>query len=136
MIVGECGGGDGEAMSGFADGWDRELLGDLVGSWVTRGYMTGALMDVEQLVNVVDAITRTDATRVHPLGDRRPPPGAAGLLLRREAQRAVEADVLAVEVGVAGDRLDEEGELLGPAHALGEHDVAHEVLPAICLAAR
>ncbi len=62
VIVGECGGGEGEAMSGFADGWDRELLGDLVGSWVTRGYMTGALMDVEQLVNVIDSITKTDAT--------------------------------------------------------------------------
>ena len=31
VIVGECGGGEGEAMTGFADGWDRELLGDLVG---------------------------------------------------------------------------------------------------------
>ncbi len=62
VVVGECGGGEGEAMSGFADGWNRELLGDLVGSWVTKGYMTGALMDVEQLVNVIDAITRTDAT--------------------------------------------------------------------------
>ena len=34
-------------MTGFADNWDRELLGDLVGTWVTRGYMTGNLMDVE-----------------------------------------------------------------------------------------
>ena len=34
-------------------------------------------------------------------------------LLRREAQRAVEADVLAVEIRVARDRLDEERELLG-----------------------
>ncbi len=62
VIVGECGGGEGEAVSGFADGWDRELLGDLVGSWVTRGYMTGALMDVEQLIDVVDSVTRTDAS--------------------------------------------------------------------------
>ena len=62
VIVGECGGGEGEAVSGFADSWDRELLGDLVGSWVTRGYMTGALMDVENLVNIVDVISRSDAT--------------------------------------------------------------------------
>ena len=51
-------------------------------------------------------------------------------LLRREAQRAVEADVLAVQVGVAGDRLDEERELLGAAHPLREDDVLDEVAPA------
>jgi len=62
IIVGECGGGEGDAMSGFADNWNRDLLGDLVGSWVTRGYMTGALMDVTELINTVDVITRTDAS--------------------------------------------------------------------------
>jgi NAD(P)-dependent dehydrogenase (short-subunit alcohol dehydrogenase family) len=62
VIVGECAGGEGDAATGFADDWDPALLGDLMGSWVTRGYMTGNLMDVDQLVDVVDAITRTDAT--------------------------------------------------------------------------
>lgn len=62
IIVGECGGGEGESVTGFADTWDPELFGALVGSWVTKGYMTGALMDVEQLVNVVDVISRTDAS--------------------------------------------------------------------------
>jgi NAD(P)-dependent dehydrogenase (short-subunit alcohol dehydrogenase family) len=62
IIVGECGGGEGDAMSGFADNWNRDLLGDLVGSWVTRGYMTGALMDVTELINTVDVITRTDSS--------------------------------------------------------------------------
>jgi NAD(P)-dependent dehydrogenase (short-subunit alcohol dehydrogenase family) len=62
VIVGECAGGEGDSFTGFADGWDRDLLGDLVGSWVARGYMTGALMDVEELVGVVDGIVRTDAS--------------------------------------------------------------------------
>lgn len=62
VIVGECAGGEGESLTGFADDWNRELLGDLIGSWVTKGYMTGALMDVENLVNVVDQVTRMDAT--------------------------------------------------------------------------
>jgi NAD(P)-dependent dehydrogenase (short-subunit alcohol dehydrogenase family) len=62
ITVGECAGGEGEGLTGFADDWDGELLGDLVGSWVTRGYMTGALMDVRQLVDVVDSISRTDAS--------------------------------------------------------------------------
>ena len=50
-----------------------------------------------------------------------------GLDSRREAQGAVEADVLAVQVRVADDRLDEEGELLGAAHPLGEHDALHQL---------
>ncbi len=62
ITVGECAGGEGEGLTGFADGWDGDLLGDLVGSWITRGYMTGALMDVRELVDVVDSITRTDAS--------------------------------------------------------------------------
>jgi hypothetical protein len=49
-------------MTGFADTWDGSLLGDLVGTWITRGYMTGALMDVENLVNVVHQITQMDAS--------------------------------------------------------------------------
>src|SRR5690606_9992901 len=44
------------------------------------------------------------------------PPARSG----REPQRAVEADVLAVQVRVAGDRLDQQGELLGLAHPPGE----------------
>ena len=62
IVVGECGGGEGEGTTGFADGWDGALLGDFVGTWVTRGYMTGALMDVAQLVDVVDSISRSDAS--------------------------------------------------------------------------
>jgi NADP-dependent 3-hydroxy acid dehydrogenase YdfG len=62
VIVGECAGGEGDGMTGFADTWDGALLGDLVGTWVTRGYMTGALMDVTNLVEVVDQVTRMDAT--------------------------------------------------------------------------
>lgn len=62
VVVGECAGGEGDSVTGFADTWDGELLGDLVGTWVARGYMTGALMDVTNLVAVVDQVTRMDAT--------------------------------------------------------------------------
>lgn len=62
IIVGECAGGDGEGMTEFANDWNRDLLGDLVSTWVTRGYMTGNLMDVENLVNTVDMIARRDST--------------------------------------------------------------------------
>lgn len=62
VIVGECAGGEGDSMTGFASEWDRELLGDLVGSWVTRGYMTGALMDVTELINTIDVVARADTS--------------------------------------------------------------------------
>ena len=62
VIVGECAGGEGDSMTGFASEWDRELLGDLVGSWVTRGYMTGALMDVSELINTIDVVARADTS--------------------------------------------------------------------------
>ncbi len=62
IIVGECAGGEGDGATGFADHWDPHLLGDLVDSWVTRGYMTGAMMDVRELVDVVHAISQTDAS--------------------------------------------------------------------------
>src|SRR5690606_40654054 len=65
IIVGECAGGEGDSMTGFAENWDRELLGDLVGSWVTRGYMTGALMDVRNLVDTVEVITKADRSEEH-----------------------------------------------------------------------
>lgn len=61
VIVGACAGGEGDAATGFAEGWDGELLGDLVDTWVARGHMTGALMDVDSLVDVVDQVTRMDA---------------------------------------------------------------------------
>jgi hypothetical protein len=62
VIVGECAGGEGESLTGFADAWDGQLLGDLVGTWVQKGYMTGALMDVNELVKVVDTVSRMDAS--------------------------------------------------------------------------
>ncbi|MDH3706228.1 MAG: SDR family oxidoreductase [Acidimicrobiia bacterium] len=60
IVVGECAGGEGEAMTEFAADWDRELLGDLVSTWVDRQYMTGALMDVDNLITTVDTIIRAD----------------------------------------------------------------------------
>ena len=72
IIVGECGGGEGDAMTGFADDWNRDLLGDLVGTWVTRGYMTGALMDVDRARQHRRRHHPHRRQRLHPLGHRRP----------------------------------------------------------------
>ena len=62
LVVGECGGGPGDAMSEFAAGWDLDLAAAVVPTWIERGYMTGALMDVAQLISAVDRILRLDPT--------------------------------------------------------------------------
>ncbi len=60
LVVGECAGGEGESMTEFASSWDPELAMEQVPTWVERNYMTGALMDVSQLVSVVDHVLRSD----------------------------------------------------------------------------
>jgi NAD(P)-dependent dehydrogenase (short-subunit alcohol dehydrogenase family) len=62
LVVGECGGGEGDGMTEFANGWDADAAAEFVSTWITRNYMTGALLDVEQLVSVVDVIARGHAS--------------------------------------------------------------------------
>jgi NAD(P)-dependent dehydrogenase (short-subunit alcohol dehydrogenase family) len=62
LIVGECGGGEGDAMTEFANGWDADLAAELLPTWIARNYMTGALLEVEELVSMVDVIARGHAS--------------------------------------------------------------------------
>lgn len=62
VTVGECAGGPGDSMTGFAAEWDLELAAELVPNWVERGYMTGALMEVEQLVSIVHQVLGAGAS--------------------------------------------------------------------------
>jgi len=62
VVVGDCAGGDGDARTEFASAWDLELAGELFPIWVARGYVAGALMDVEDLVEAVDSVLRTRAS--------------------------------------------------------------------------
>jgi NAD(P)-dependent dehydrogenase (short-subunit alcohol dehydrogenase family) len=62
VVVGECMGGEGDATTQFSTGWDPELAAELAPVWVTRNYMTGGLLDVEELVNAVDAVLRCGAS--------------------------------------------------------------------------
>jgi NAD(P)-dependent dehydrogenase (short-subunit alcohol dehydrogenase family) len=62
LIVGECGGGEGEGMTEFANDWDADLAAELVPTWIARNYMTGALLAVDELVSMVDVIARGHAS--------------------------------------------------------------------------
>jgi len=62
LVVGDCAGGEGDSITGFADGWDGELAAEVAPVWVARNYMAGNLMDVDRLVGMVHAVLRDGAT--------------------------------------------------------------------------
>jgi NAD(P)-dependent dehydrogenase (short-subunit alcohol dehydrogenase family) len=75
MIVGECGGGEGDSQTGMTRDWDQELAMKAFPLWVERGCLPGKLMPVEDLVEVVHAILRTDAATSMPIVIARGAPG-------------------------------------------------------------
>ena len=56
VVVGDCAGGDGDAMTEFANGWDTELATEFGTGWFTSGLITGQLLPVEELVRVVETV--------------------------------------------------------------------------------
>jgi len=67
-IVGDCTGGEGDSATEFpfASGWDFDLMGELHPIWEARGLLAGCFIDVEDLVNAVDALLRTGASVATP----------------------------------------------------------------------
>ncbi|MGH8978192.1 MAG: SDR family oxidoreductase [Acidimicrobiia bacterium] len=62
FVVGDCGGGQGDAASGFPTEWDMELAAELAPIWVERNYLAGTLIEVEELVTAVDAVLRSGSS--------------------------------------------------------------------------
>jgi NAD(P)-dependent dehydrogenase (short-subunit alcohol dehydrogenase family) len=62
VVVGDCVGGDGDAQTQFASGWDMDLAAELFPVWTARNYLSGAFIDVDHLVAVVDAVLRGGAS--------------------------------------------------------------------------
>ena len=54
VIVGDCSGGEGDSMTGFASGWDPDLAAEFGMQWFTRKYIAGNLMEVEELVRTTE----------------------------------------------------------------------------------
>jgi NAD(P)-dependent dehydrogenase (short-subunit alcohol dehydrogenase family) len=61
VVVGDCAGGDGPSMTEFPAAWDPTLAAEVVQIWVERGYITGTLLDADELVRVVDTVVRSGA---------------------------------------------------------------------------
>jgi NAD(P)-dependent dehydrogenase (short-subunit alcohol dehydrogenase family) len=62
LVVGECAGGEGDAMTQIANDWDADLATEMVTMWITRNYMTGALIEIDDLVNAVHSLLQTGPT--------------------------------------------------------------------------
>jgi NAD(P)-dependent dehydrogenase (short-subunit alcohol dehydrogenase family) len=77
VVVGDCAGGEGDAMTQFANGWDPEVAMEFGMKWVEGKYLSGALIEVEHLVSVVDAVLRSGASMSIPSVTVAPRPPAA-----------------------------------------------------------
>ena len=58
VTVGECGGGEGDSMTEFANGWDGDLALEVSSIWMECQYMDGSLLDVDELVRILDGVLR------------------------------------------------------------------------------
>ena len=58
LVVGDCAGGEGDAMTGFADDWDQDRAVHFGTQWMERKYLSDRLIEVEELVTVVDSLVR------------------------------------------------------------------------------
>lgn len=61
IVVGDCAGGEGDAMTEFANGWDEDLRNELIPTWFQKGYLAGNLMPVQRLVDVVHMVLKAGA---------------------------------------------------------------------------
>ncbi len=62
LVVGDCAGGEGDAQSHFNEGWDPALTAEIAPVWVTRGLISGSLIEMDHLLSVVDAVLRAGAS--------------------------------------------------------------------------
>jgi NAD(P)-dependent dehydrogenase (short-subunit alcohol dehydrogenase family) len=58
LVVGDCGGGEGPSRPEFTTGWDPQLTAELAPIWIERNLINGSLIDVEHLIDIVDAVAR------------------------------------------------------------------------------
>ncbi|HWE55442.1 MAG TPA: SDR family oxidoreductase [Acidimicrobiales bacterium] len=56
VVVGDCAGGEGDSVTEFPNDWDMEYAAEVMGIWAQRGYLTGTLMDVGDLLAVIDLV--------------------------------------------------------------------------------
>ena len=58
IVVGDCAGGEGPSQTEFNSGWDLSVAADVYPVWLSRGYISGSLLAVDDLVRAVDNVVR------------------------------------------------------------------------------
>jgi NAD(P)-dependent dehydrogenase (short-subunit alcohol dehydrogenase family) len=58
LVVGDCAGGEGDSMTGFANDWDPDRAVQFGTEWMARKYLSDSLIEVDELVTVVDTLVR------------------------------------------------------------------------------
>ena len=66
LVVGDCAGGEGDSRTEFTEGWDMNLAAELAPIWIDRGYLSGSLIAVDELIAAVDGILRSGASMSMP----------------------------------------------------------------------
>jgi NAD(P)-dependent dehydrogenase (short-subunit alcohol dehydrogenase family) len=61
VVVGDTTGGEGHSATEFATGWDPDLFTSSVTAWFARGFMSGGLIDIGDLVDIVHLVLGTPA---------------------------------------------------------------------------
>jgi NAD(P)-dependent dehydrogenase (short-subunit alcohol dehydrogenase family) len=62
LVVGDCIGGEGDSMTGFADEWDPDVMLSFHSMWQSRNLLAGAFVDADDLVSIVDSVLRGGAS--------------------------------------------------------------------------
>jgi NAD(P)-dependent dehydrogenase (short-subunit alcohol dehydrogenase family) len=62
VVVGDCGGGEGDSASHFNVDWKSELAAEVVPTWIAKQYIAGSLIEVDELVRIVDTVLRCGAS--------------------------------------------------------------------------
>jgi NAD(P)-dependent dehydrogenase (short-subunit alcohol dehydrogenase family) len=78
LIVGECGGGEGESRSQFTAEWDERLATELFPIWIEHKYFSGFLIEIEEVVRVVEVVLRCGASASIPSVTVTPRPRTGG----------------------------------------------------------
>lgn len=92
LTVGDCAGGDGESQTEFTSEWDMELASEFGVTWFEKGYITGSLMDVQDLINAVEPVIALGKSATVPSITVMPRvPLDTGRLTREQMQASVEA---------------------------------------------
>jgi NAD(P)-dependent dehydrogenase (short-subunit alcohol dehydrogenase family) len=77
LTIGDCAGGEGDAMTQFSAGWDEALSAEILPGWFEKGLIAGSFLDIDDLTRVLHGILRAGASASVPIAVVTPRPPEA-----------------------------------------------------------